>query len=167
MGFYYLSMRLSFNFKENAMKYLGILLTASILMGFVLLQDRDIPARDVPKEVMDTFNSAFSDARDIDWEKKGKEYEADFEIQNVDYSARFSADGDLIMQKQDITTSDIPEPVNAAIQKEYEGYYIDDVERIDKDGKVYFQVELDGKMRDRKVVFSADGDKANKLKYWD
>ena len=35
------------------------------------------------------------------------------------------------------------------------------------DGKEYFQVELDGKMRDRKVVYTADGNKANKVKYWD
>lgn len=149
------------------MKYLGILSTAIIMMSFVLLQDRDISAKDVPKSVMNTFNSAFPDASDVDWEKKGKEYEADFEIQNIDYSARFAANGKLIMQKQDVLVLDIPEAIGAAIQKDYDGYHIDDVEKIEMDGKEYFQVELDGTMRDRKVVFSADGNKASKIKYWD
>lgn len=149
------------------MKYLGILSAAVMMMSFSLLQERDISASDVPKSVMNTFNSTFPNANDVEWEKKGKEYEADFEVQNIDYSARFSSNGKLIMQKQDVLELDIPEAIGTAIQKDYEGYHIDDVERIEMDGKEYFQVELDGKMRDQKVVFSPDGNKANKVKYWD
>src|SRR5690606_23705028 len=149
------------------MKYLGILSVAIIMMSFVLLQDRDISASDVPRPVMEAFNSTFSDAYDVEWEKKGKEYEADFEIQNIDYSARFTAQGKLVMQKNDILVLDIPDAVNTIIESEYEGYHIDDVEKIEMDGEEYFQVELDGKMRDRKVVYTADGNKANKVKYWD
>lgn len=149
------------------MKSLGILSAAIMMMSFSLLQDRDISASDVPKAVMDTFKSTFPDANDVEWEKKGKEYEADFEVQNIDYSARFGANGKLIMQKQDVLELDIPEAVGTAIQRDYEGYHIDDVERIEMDGKEYFQVELDGKRRDQKVVFSNDGNKTNKVRYWD
>lgn len=149
------------------MRYLGILSVAIVMMSFVLLQDRDISARDVPRPVMKAFNSTFPDASDVEWEKKGKEYEADFEIQNIDYSARFSAQGNLVMQKNDVLVLDIPDAVNSTIENEYAGYHIDDVEKIEIEGREYFQVELDGKMRDRKVVFSADGNKANTVKYWD
>lgn len=149
------------------MKYFGILSVAFVMMSFILLQDRDIAASDVPRSVMEAFNTTFPDASDVEWEKKGKEFEADFEIKNIDYSARFSAQGKLVMQKNDILVLDMPNAVSNAIEKEYNGYHIDDVEKIEMDGKEYFQVELDGKMRDRKVVYTADGNKANKVKYWD
>ena len=46
-----------------------------------------------------------------------------------------------------------------------------DVEAVEKEGAVFYQVELDGKglkgLKDKKLVFGADGKEANSFTYWD
>ena len=144
--------------------------TLSILAFFFMscsLFGQDIRASKVPSEVKNTLSTEFPDADDIDWEKKKGDYEADFEIKDVDHSALFNAKGELLMSKMDIRSSELPAAVAEKISQDYVDYHIDDAEKVDVNGRTLYQVELDGRPRDLDVVYTADGQEDKNFKYWD
>ena len=47
------------------------------------------------------------------------------------------------------------------------GMALDEMERVEKDGNTYYQVELDEKGTDRQIVCSADGQEVTEPAYWD
>ncbi len=126
----------------------------------------DVNPDDVPAAVKETLLSSFPDAADIDWEQKGDDYEADFDVNKVDYSALFNASGSLIKHKQDIPESELPDAVRAAINTDYAAYRLDDIERLEEGQTMLYQVELDNNTKDEKLVYSADGQQAQQV-YWD
>lgn len=78
------------------MNYFAKTVLALTLAGCSLV-DNDIPASKVPSIVKNAFAKEFSNPMDVEWEKKKKNYEVDFEMEEVDYSARFNPDGQLLM----------------------------------------------------------------------
>lgn len=145
------------------------ILAASILtfgmMGSLMAQD--IPASQVPAAVTSAFTQEHSNPTDVDWEKKKKNFEVDFEVDGVDHKALYNAEGKLLMSKRDLREGDLPPAVTQKIAADYSGYTIDDVDELTVEGKTYYQVELDGTLRDRKLVFGEDGQEAKGVKYWD
>ncbi|PKV67447.1 PepSY-like domain-containing protein [Pontibacter ramchanderi] len=130
-------------------------------------KDDDIKIEDVPATVREALSSAFPNATDVDWEKKGEDYEADFDINRVDYSTLFNASGSLMKHKYDIAETELPEPIRANITQNYAEYKIDDPEVLVQDGDTLYQVELDHTTStDEKLVFSTDGQKLTHA-YWD
>jgi hypothetical protein len=146
------------------------LLAASILTLSVMgtsLMAQDLPASKVPSVVTNAFTQEYANPTDVDWEKKRKNFEVDFEVDGVDHKALYSAEGQLLMTKRDLPETDLPAAINQKIAADYSGYTIDDVDQVMAEGKTYYQVELDGTLRDRKLVFTEDGQEAKGVKYWD
>src|SRR5690606_31729358 len=106
-------------------------------------------------------------ATEVEWETNQNNFEADFEVANVDYSAIIDTAGNIVMQKQDITTEELPEAVTATIGREFKDNEVSDAEKVEKNGEIYYQVEIDKTFSDDEVVFTADGQKATDFKYWD
>ncbi len=128
---------------------------------------RDIDISDVPATVQDAFKAKFADATDVEWEMQDKQYIAEFEMQDdTDYHVLFDAVGKMISQKQEIEETDLPSEVVSAIKKDYPDYEIDDAEKLTKDGETYYQVELEKFLRDKKKVYSADGELRDDMSYW-
>lgn len=129
--------------------------------------DNDIPAAKVPSVVKNAFEQQYTNAVDVEWEKSKKNFEVDFEIANVDYTALYHPEGRLIMAKHDISKIELPSAVAEKIAMDFADYFIDDVDRIEIDGTVLYQVELEGSVRDRKVVYTAEGQEEKTFSYWD
>lgn len=127
---------------------------------------QDIPASKVPSVVLNTVQTKFVNANKIDWEKKKAFYEAEFKMDSIEYAVYVDSAGKLIMYKIDIREDELPEAVATTIRIEYIGYKIDEVEKIEKDGITYYEIELDGKGKnDLELVFSADGKLVTDLNY--
>lgn len=126
---------------------------------------QDIPATQVPPAVIKSFTSYFPNTSRVEWERKGKQYEAEFNVKRVDHKALFENNGKLIVYKKDIPQSQLPAAVKQAIRQQYSNYRIDDTERIARSGHVYYQVELDGEPQDLKLVFTKDGKLDNNMAY--
>lgn len=148
------------------MNYLAKTVLALTLAGCSLI-DNDIPASKVPSVVKNAFAKEFSNPLDVEWEKKKKNYEVDFEMEEVDYSARFNPDGQLLMYKQDIGSADLPTAVTGRIAEEFPDRTFDDAEKVVKGSSTYYQVELDGQPRDTKAVYTSDGLQDKSIGYWD
>jgi uncharacterized membrane protein YkoI len=127
---------------------------------------QDLPASKVPSVVQNTVQSKFTNAVDIEWEKKNDIYEAEFDVANVDYKAHIDASGKLIVYKVDMRVAELPATIATAITNEHAGYEIDDADKLEKDGVTYYQVELDGKgKQEKKLVYTAEGKPAQNITY--
>ncbi len=119
---------------------------------------QDIPSSKVPSLVQNTVLAKFPGANKIEWEKKKNNFEAEFDLNAVEYNAILDASGNLIQYKKEIPILDVPEKIQQAIQSTYPGYTIDDADLIDKNGALIYELELEtqGK-KDIKVFYNADG----------
>lgn len=127
---------------------------------------QNIATSKVPSVVQNTIQAKYASATKIEWEKKQNLYEAEFKLNNTDYSVMIDDAGKIVSSKINILVSDLPAEVTAAIAKDYAGYTIDEAEKVEKDGVIYYQVELEAKgKKDREVVFTTTGGSTKAISY--
>lgn len=117
---------------------------------------QDIHSGDVPAAVKNTLNKAYPNATDIDWEKRGVNYEVSFDIGRVDHEMLIAPTGKILSQQRDIAKSALPASVTSHVKANYPRARIDDVERIESAGKISYEVDIDG-TPDKTLWYSADG----------
>lgn len=118
---------------------------------------QDIRQSEVPSVVLNAFQSKFSNAADVEWEMKGDLYKVEFEIGKFDHYLWIDKNGKVVKHKEELSKSDLPPAINDKIKAEYKDYRVDDVYKIESDGKVTYEVELDGNRGDREITFAPDG----------
>lgn len=129
---------------------------------------RDIPESKVPSVVIKSHKTAYPKAQHVEWEKRGANYEAEFKIGKEEFKTLYSAGGKKLIEKKDVPNANLPAAIRFTIQKNYSGFVVDDVDSVVRDGKTFYQVELDARMKpDKKLVFTTNGKLANNIKYWD
>jgi hypothetical protein len=128
---------------------------------------QDIKAEKVPALVQNALKLKFPDAVDIEWEKNKKFFEADYDVAATEYAALIDASGKILMTKKEILATELPAAISASIQQNFADYEVNDLEQIEKDGAVFYQVELEKRNKALKQVFSADGNINKALAYWD
>lgn len=148
------------------MKFLTLSVLSLSLVGCSLF-DEDIPSSKVPSLVKNAFDQAYANPVDVEWEKKKDHYEVDFEIDQQDHTALFNKEGQLLMSKQDIRKSELPAEIANNVSNDFPDRYIDDVDKIEKEGETLYQLELDGTPNELKIVYRADGQVEENFKYWD
>ena len=146
-------------------------LTMSVFLFAFLLScsSQDIPSKKVPSVVLNTVVKNYPGNNEVDWKKVRSNYEAEIKINDsTDITFQIDENGKILKQKQDISNSVIPSTVTSIITTDYAGYLIDDVEKLEISGNVYYQVELEtnGK-KDLHLVFAPDGKLVEEVKYWD
>ena len=128
---------------------------------------RDIAPDKVPSAVHNSLDMKYPLAQNIEWEKHKDFYEAEFkENDSTDISLRINEAGKILMQKKDVSPAELSADIMKTLQNRFKKYSVEDVERIEKDGIVYYQVELNG-TTDVNVLFSADGKSQKGIAYWD
>ena len=144
----------------------SIILLITVASVSLVSCGQDIPASKVPSVVQNTVQSNFASAVDIEWEKKNNFYEAEFDIDKIDYKAHVDASGKLMSCKISMKVSELPAVITTAISNEHTGYEIDDADKLEKDGATYYQVELDARgKKDKQLVYTADGRLAQNITY--
>ena len=123
----------------------------------------------VPSVVLNTFQAQHPNSTGVEWEKHGDIYEAEFDVNDtLEIVTRIDEAGKLMMEKQDITVSDLDPAVLTAIQSRYKEYRVDDVEKIQKGSNIFYQVELKAQgKKELNIVLAADGSEDKSLPYWD
>jgi len=116
-----------------------------------------IPQSQVPPAVLKAFQGKFASAPEVKWETKGELYKAEFKVDKRGHDVWIDKTGKITKYKQDFPKKDLPANIQQQIANEFKAYKLDDADKIEMDGKVFYQVELDGTTNDRKVLFSADG----------
>jgi len=144
-----------------------ILMTAILAAMFISCDNDDSPNVETPSVVLNTFQREFPDATDLEWEKLQQDYKVEFEVDNIDHTAILSTDGNLLKFKYDILISELPGPITAIINTNYESNEIDDTEILIIDGVTYYQVEFERTLKDEQVVFNVSGEVNPDIEYLD
>jgi uncharacterized membrane protein YkoI len=112
----------------------------------------------VPEVVRSAFGSKFPAAANVKWGKENaNEYEAEFKQNNSDVSANFKTDGAWIETETVLDGSELPAAVNKAIKTKYPNATITKAEKLEKPGKVLYEVIINQNGKTREVGLNADG----------
>ena len=138
------------------MKYLfSLMLITTIAMASCA---QDIPSSKVPSVVQNAVQIKYPAGSKIEWEKKNDMYEAEFSVNKVEHTVLIDAAGKLIHVKTEVAENEVPSAILAAIKRDHADYKIDEIEKIDKNGMISYEVELEKKgEKDKKLIFSPDG----------
>lgn len=125
---------------------------------------QDIPQSNVPSVIVNSFQKAYPNAADVEWEMKKDLYKVDFEIgAGIDHSLWYDNTGKLIKHKEAITKGSLPQAVLDKIKTDFPGHRIEDVSKITKGDKVTYKMELKSAKEEWKATFDATGTLIKKI----
>jgi hypothetical protein len=126
---------------------------------------QDIHPSEVPSVIVNNFQKAFPKATDVEWELDGANYKVEFEtgLFGQDHDVWYDQNGKLIRRKEEISKSDVPQKVMAAINRDFKDYRIDDVKKITEGNKLVYTLELKSFREEWKVAFDSEGKLLSKI----
>ncbi|WP_181304223.1 hypothetical protein [Rufibacter sp. XAAS-G3-1] len=142
------------------------LLIIAMATGTLWSCGQRITAGQLPSLVQNSVQVKFPQAERIDWEKEGQHFEAEFVVAGVEHTVLLDSVGHVLMQKQDITAAQLPPAVSVALKRDFQAYLMDDLEQVEKQGQVYYQIELENNNEDLKRVYASNGTVVN-TRFWD
>ncbi|MES2567303.1 MAG: PepSY-like domain-containing protein [Bacteroidota bacterium] len=120
------------------MRTLFTILTLGLSLNYANAQK--IKQAKVPATVKEAFNKQYPNAKVESWEKEDTNYEAVFELNNVETSASYDRNGRFISSEVEIKKTDLPKAVADYIATNMPGKKIKDTSKItDANGKVTYE----------------------------
>lgn len=134
-----------------------ILTVCAMALGVVVIA-QNIPQTDVPSAVKTALQSKFKDVTDVEWEIDNDQYKAEFKVGKRGHDVWIDKSGNITKLKQDFPKSQLPAAILDKIKTDFKDYAIDDADKIETEGKVFYKVDLESKTgEDREVWFTPDG----------
>jgi uncharacterized membrane protein YkoI len=138
---------------------LSVFMTIS-LFGFTVT----VTHEEVPAAVKKTFEKKFSNATDAKYVDSKKYYQVTFKSNGDSMSANFNSKGEWIKTETQISNSDLPNKVNAAVAAKFAGFTVTGISQTDTpDKKLIYNVILKKDAECYLVRFSPGGDVLKKL----
>ena len=114
--------------------------------GKCLNESEENDEAEVPKVVKAAFTKNFAEVENVKWGKEDEDFEAEFEMNDIDMSANFDASGNLLETESTINIKDLPAAINTYVTKNLSGATIKEATKItDSKGVVTYEAEIDGK----------------------
>ena len=113
----------------------------------------------LPVLVEQAFTKKFSSAKQVKWERESDtEYEANFTIDKVHYSANFSSDGKWLETESPCTYEQLPADVLSAFEITFPGKSPRHIYMIQtSDLKTLFELEILEGLHRRELLYYPDG----------
>ena len=116
-----------------------------------------------PAPVKEAFAKIFPTATDVKYEMEREDYEITFKDKGVGMSANFDATGKWQETETEIKESDLPKEVSASVAKNFAGFKISEVAKVESPDKgLYYEMDLKNDKEGYEVQFSPKGDILNK-----
>lgn len=140
------------------MKTLSIILLLATQLSLSVSAQK-ITEDKVPAAVKTTFKSKFPKATETKWEMESKtEYEVDFLIEKMKYSAKFDQNGKWLETENEISVASLPKVVSDAIAKEIPAGKIEEAEKAETSDKgTIYEVEVKNGKKEYEVVVNSNG----------
>lgn len=126
----------------------------------------DYPYSEVPSIILNEFWTQFPDASDVEFKRKGENYEIEFEMNGIDAVASISPSGKLIKEKREILFEEFPAEVQKGLEK-YGRKKINNSERVKTEHEIYYQAQVQQLWLDTKLVLDETGKEDPTLIYWE
>ena len=109
---------------------------------------------EAPEAVKSAFAAAYKDVEEVEWTKEDNEWEAEFEMNEIEMSANYDETGKLLETETGINEKDFLVAIKTYVEKNFAGKKIDEAAKIvDTEGKVSFEAEVEG----TDYIFDKDG----------
>ena len=97
----------------------------------------------VPTAVNDAFAKQFAKGKDVEWSlEKADVYEAEFMLDKTGMSALFDTKGTLLETETSVMESDLPKIVKDSLAKDFAGYTLFEIEKVEAKGVVSYEMEV-------------------------
>jgi hypothetical protein len=101
--------------------------------------------QNVPQIVKNTLLQKFPKAKEIKWDKEGKNFEASFDLNNVDNSVLFSQEGKIVETETEIKVSQLPKNALQYLKDNYKNQKVKEVAKIvTEKGSLIYEAEIKG-----------------------
>lgn len=147
------------------MRSFFLLLAIFVSVALIACSNDSAPTSKVPQVVINSLNSQFPNAMDVDWEKEGRYYVAEF-MYNLDGSVAkfetdvwFSSDGNWRMTVIDVPYSELPQTVqNSFAASEYANWKVEDVDIVKRNSKeTLYIIEVEMLDTDKELYYNESG----------
>jgi len=133
-------------------------IAAIALLATASITAQDIENDKVPTSLNSSFQKAYPNASDIEWEKDGVNFKVEFDQDNMENEIWYSNTGEILKTEKEVTLEDLPSAVISTIKNKYPKYDIDEVELIEAKGNKTYEVELEKWFsEDVKLLIAEDG----------
>jgi len=140
------------------MKKLIVLLSACLLISLMGYTQK-ITSDKVSAPVKQAFAKKFPAATDVKYEMEKKDYEINFKDKGVEMSANFDATGKWLETETEIKESDLPKGVSGSVAKNFAGFKISEVAKVEmRDKGLIYEMDLKKNKEGYEVRFSPKGD---------
>ncbi|MDP5010682.1 MAG: PepSY-like domain-containing protein [Crocinitomicaceae bacterium] len=131
---------------------------SALLIGFAIVSCAQETASKIPTKVEDAFKSKFPNAKLVKWDRENDtEWEVEFKLDGVDYSANFSNEGAWKETEHEIKIKELPEAVQSTLSSEFSGYKIEEAETVESPDFSGYEVEIEKGEESMEVVFDQAG----------
>ena len=103
------------------------------------------------------FVTDFPKTNDVEWELGADVYEVEFEVGFTDHKAYYDNQGNLLMYKYDIKSSELPTSINNIVTTKYPGYKFEDIEKIQRGTEILYKIEVEKGDYEVKLLLKSDG----------
>jgi len=117
----------------------------------------------VPGAVHKSLVSLYPKAEEVKWDKEGANYEASFELDDVEMSVILDAAGNVLETETEMEPNDLPAAVRTSLGKDFAGYSIEEAAIISKNGKTTFEAEVKRDENKLDAIYSASGQLLEKI----
>lgn len=133
-------------------------IAALALFATAAVSAQDLKTNEVPSNLQTSFSNTYSNATDVEWEKKGDLFKVEFEINNMDHDVWYDAQGNVVKSEMEISEGELPSVVASAIKSKYADYKIDSIEVREENGTKTYEVEIEkGWTNERNLIVDASG----------
>lgn len=146
----------------------SIRIIAAAILGFTVLGcSQQIPESKIPSVVLNTLDVEFSNAANVEWEKKGDIYEVEFEVNNIDHEALIEETGTLIKYIKEVSLEELPEMLKTTLSSKEELKKVDDMHLLTLGEASYYQLEFEGTLTSSTKVYDLEGEEMKNINYYD
>jgi len=134
------------------MKKLALITATAMITSLSFAQG--LKEKEVPTPVKASFQKLYTSAKETKWEKEKDNYEAEFEIEDKEYSVLMDVSGNILETELEISIDALPAKVKNYVLKNCSGQKIKEASKItDVNGNVTYETEIKGK----DLLFDSNG----------
>ena len=130
--------------------FIGIIILGGLLLFIYLIN--------TPKEVKISFAKKFPMATDVFWERESlDEWEAEFKMQDNDYTAIFLENGNWVESEHKIAFQEMTLVAKNTLTKEFPNYKVELVELLETLNTSAYEIQISQDSKSIKVLISLEG----------
>lgn len=131
-----------------------IVITLTVLFSLVGLSSFANEVK-VNSQVLESFNSYFKNATEVDWTVSQNFYKADFSLNGQYVAAYYDEAGQLVAITRNISSTQLPISLQANLKKGHEDFWISDLFEVANEQGTTYYVTLEN--ADTKLVLKSSG----------